>query len=330
MLETLEPVGVFSADDHDYCEVSHSFLSGEGVGRTVKETTVKAFSASAGVRRPGVQLLSFWNPASLEEERNGLPLDVEPVSPLVGRQGETATFVDRACLLPDQRGIYTHGYLPFILISMALLVWMNFKTGAVGKPQLANRHHKDKSLPLFDSTMDGDGLVITTSRQSRLSGLRTPISRGSSPFPSSPLDGPVLLQPDDDSDDNVHGADEESGPTSLPSSAKWEVGGWRRNNSRGTFAQGHSRAASLVMEREKEKERNDGWREVQSRPTSLASLWPRARLGIAWYAATLADVLLGRTRRGGADSLWIRCVWDGLCVSVPSWIVFGLVNWWLV
>lgn len=49
---------VFSGDDHDACDVSHMY----GTRGVVREWTVKAFSWNMGVRRPGFELVSLWNP----------------------------------------------------------------------------------------------------------------------------------------------------------------------------------------------------------------------------------------------------------------------------
>lgn len=51
LLTKIDPVLVFSGDDHDYCEVMHS--------ETTREITVKSISMAMGIRYPAVQLLSF-------------------------------------------------------------------------------------------------------------------------------------------------------------------------------------------------------------------------------------------------------------------------------
>jgi hypothetical protein len=57
LLSCLDPLYVFSGDDHDYCEVKH--LEG-----SVNELTVATFSWMEGTDYPGYALLSFYSPPS--------------------------------------------------------------------------------------------------------------------------------------------------------------------------------------------------------------------------------------------------------------------------
>lgn len=80
-----------SGDDHDYCEVQRQ--------GGVREVTVKSFSMAMGIRRPGFQLLSV--------PENG---------------GNSAGTVDMLCLLPDQIGIYLDRYLPFVAVTLGVMI----------------------------------------------------------------------------------------------------------------------------------------------------------------------------------------------------------------
>nr|POE49534.1 kexin [Quercus suber] len=87
---------VFSGDDHDYCELNHRYNvdvagSRSTVLRNVKEITVKSFSWAMGVRRPGFQLVSLWNPVGPDGQTVGTPLP---------------TIQSHLCLLPDQLRIF--------------------------------------------------------------------------------------------------------------------------------------------------------------------------------------------------------------------------------
>lgn len=77
------PIAVYSADDHDYCEITHHTAEA-----SIPETTCKTFSTSMGVDRPGYQLLSLLNPLESAAARG-------------------ITQKSRLCLLPDQRALYT-------------------------------------------------------------------------------------------------------------------------------------------------------------------------------------------------------------------------------
>ena len=72
--------------------------------------TVKSFSSTAGVRRPGFQLLSLVPP--------------DPSSPYVNQ----VTHADRPCSLPDQGGVYSRVYLPLAILTLVYLVGSNFWT----------------------------------------------------------------------------------------------------------------------------------------------------------------------------------------------------------
>lgn len=96
LLNAIKPDVVFSGDDHDYCEITHP-------GR-VREVTVKSFSSNAGVRRPGLQLLSLVPP----------------------REGEPG-WADVPCILPDQLGVYQRVYAPLVILTFIYLLWANIR-----------------------------------------------------------------------------------------------------------------------------------------------------------------------------------------------------------
>lgn len=98
-----------SGDDHDYCDYRHP--------NGVREVTLKAFSMAMGIHRPGFQLLSLIPP----------PTDANLLS-LPHR-----THADVPCFLPDQIQIYTARYLPLAVLSLLVLLWVNFRAAV-------NRH----------------------------------------------------------------------------------------------------------------------------------------------------------------------------------------------
>ncbi|WWC73194.1 uncharacterized protein I206_107160 [Kwoniella pini CBS 10737] len=101
LLEGLKPSIVFSGDDHDYCEHKHP--------QGIKEVTIKSFSSSTGIRRPGFQLLSLVPP-----HPNGY----------AGSQ----TLADRPCLLPDQSGVYYRVYIPLAILTLLYLFGTNIRS----------------------------------------------------------------------------------------------------------------------------------------------------------------------------------------------------------
>ncbi|KAJ3915313.1 Metallo-dependent phosphatase-like protein [Lentinula edodes] len=97
LLEHLKPALIFSGDDHDYCEYTHTL--GSYTGTNVREVTVKSLSMAMGVKKPGYQMLSIVPPGGL-----------------------TSTISDAPCLMPDQLGIYLDVYIPLALASLALIL----------------------------------------------------------------------------------------------------------------------------------------------------------------------------------------------------------------
>jgi hypothetical protein len=106
---------VFSGDDHDYCEVMHRGYTGSGGG--IREITVKSMSYAMGVRRPGILMLSLWNP--IDSLGN-------PVGTMSSGHGGTSTSASptmesHLCLLPDQISIFIR-YLKVVVISVLILL----------------------------------------------------------------------------------------------------------------------------------------------------------------------------------------------------------------
>jgi hypothetical protein len=98
LLDILRPSVVFSGDDHDYCEHHHP--------QGVREITLKSFSSSTGIRRPGFQLLSLIPPHEATTSK---------------------THADRPCFLPDQSGVYYTVYLPVAILTFVYLFSTNIR-----------------------------------------------------------------------------------------------------------------------------------------------------------------------------------------------------------
>lgn len=90
-----------SGDDRDYCEVSHH---SSGLP-PIREVTVKTFSQARGIRRPGFQLLTLFQP-----------------SPAL-----TTTHLDIPCFLPNAHGIHYTVYLPLACLTVFLLLICNIR-----------------------------------------------------------------------------------------------------------------------------------------------------------------------------------------------------------
>ncbi|GME49004.1 hypothetical protein GTA08_BOTSDO02591 [Neofusicoccum parvum] len=95
----------FSGDDHDYCEVVHKgYQSGGSSG--IREITVKSLSWAMGVRKPGFEMLSLWNPV----DSAGQTLTTGP------------TLQSHLCLMPDQLGMFIRYAILFGLTLFTLFI----------------------------------------------------------------------------------------------------------------------------------------------------------------------------------------------------------------
>ncbi|MCJ1306508.1 hypothetical protein MMC25_000151 [Agyrium rufum] len=137
--------GVFSGDDHDYCEVIHRGYTSKGGG--IREITVKSISWAMGVRKPGFLLVSLWNPI----DENG--------SSIAG-SGSGSTMQTHLCLLPDQLGIFLRYLLMFaftISVIISRAVWSTFgQEKSVGTISAGyGAHEEDASNANFESKSRG-------------------------------------------------------------------------------------------------------------------------------------------------------------------------------
>ncbi|KAF2498361.1 hypothetical protein BU16DRAFT_481200 [Lophium mytilinum] len=117
--EKIENIGyAFSGDDHDYCEVVHRGYSSAGGG--IREITVKSISWAMGVRKPGVVMLSLWNP--IDSHGNNIATSKDD-----GFDAGAPTVQSHLCLLPDQLSLFIRyanlfGLTVFLLAVRAMLV----------------------------------------------------------------------------------------------------------------------------------------------------------------------------------------------------------------
>ncbi|KAH7102678.1 hypothetical protein BKA62DRAFT_699433 [Auriculariales sp. MPI-PUGE-AT-0066] len=106
VLEHVRPSLIMSADDTDYCEVSH--LGPDGV--PIREVTIKALAIHKGIRRAGFQLLSLSSGGGAQ---------------------------DAPCFMPNPHRLYTRGYFPLIVLTIALSAYFTSRP-------LAARRERDQ------------------------------------------------------------------------------------------------------------------------------------------------------------------------------------------
>lgn len=140
---------IFSGDDHDYCDITHRFNVGrwneeenkeQVIMQSTREITAKSFSWAMGVRRPGFQLVSLWNPVDEMGNTVGTPLP---------------TIQSHLCLLPDQLGIFINyaiffGWTLLILFIRAVVIGVRNQQ-VVDDDEDENDFTRRLSLPRFQS-----------------------------------------------------------------------------------------------------------------------------------------------------------------------------------
>lgn len=148
---------VFSGDDHDYCDVVHRYNlelpGGKGTAlRHVREITAKSFNWAMGVRHPGFQLVSLWNPVDQVGETVGTPIP---------------TIQTQLCLLPDQLSIFID-YAVLLCITFAALIvramWVVLRAQAPIEGDHAFTLSK-LTLPRFELKTNGAANGYSTSER---------------------------------------------------------------------------------------------------------------------------------------------------------------------
>ncbi len=141
---------VFSGDDHDYCEVVHKgYTAGAAGGGGVREITVKSISWAMGVRKPGFQMLSLWNP--VDEVGHPIPIKEEENTGSKGERDADRTMQSHLCLLPDQLGIFLW-YAVFLSITILALSIRSVHTVSYGRLSSSHIAEYDAQGPLLPTT----------------------------------------------------------------------------------------------------------------------------------------------------------------------------------
>jgi ethanolamine phosphate phosphodiesterase len=121
---------IYSGDDHDYCEIEHSEFTGR-----IREITVKSMSWAMGIRRPGVQLVSLWNPVDLDKALSSDP----------GLSMPRDTVQNHLCLLPDQLGVFIR-YAQALGVTVVVLLFGTIRFRPAKPDDLDHEHEKSDPL----------------------------------------------------------------------------------------------------------------------------------------------------------------------------------------
>ncbi|KAK6537991.1 hypothetical protein TWF694_010884 [Orbilia ellipsospora] len=136
LLQKVSPTWVFSGDDHDYCVHQHAGVGDPGKGQRtgrwglIKEITVKSISWCMGIRKPGILLISLYNPDQKDYPHEELVQNFERNQRLQQRHilNPASEYGINAqthlCLLPDQLGTFLlyAGLFAWTLIIMSIKV----------------------------------------------------------------------------------------------------------------------------------------------------------------------------------------------------------------
>ncbi|TFY77984.1 hypothetical protein EWM64_g6029 [Hericium alpestre] len=119
LLDSLHPVIVFSADDRDYCDITHTLHDNSST--SIHEITVKSFSPTRHITRSGLQLLSL------------LPTSDEIMSEA---NSTTPRHAHKSCLLPSLNSPLASLYMPFFFLSLLLLLISHYRRTRRSQPIL--------------------------------------------------------------------------------------------------------------------------------------------------------------------------------------------------
>lgn len=104
LLSKIKPELIFTGDDHDYCDISHTEVERPDQKHTIaREITVKSISMAMGIKYPAVQLLSFKN-----------------------TEASSFKYNTQICYLPTPY-VNIANYIVLSVISALLLLWWNAK-----------------------------------------------------------------------------------------------------------------------------------------------------------------------------------------------------------
>lgn len=118
ILQSVKPDIIFSGDDHDYCEVVHTYTDDGGEEHKTLGVNVKSISMAMGIKQPAVELLTLYNrPIKLNQNwyRN---------NQLIKNEGDTLDYIYDTCYLATP---YVDIYI-YIFVAVVDGVWLLFNS----------------------------------------------------------------------------------------------------------------------------------------------------------------------------------------------------------
>lgn len=302
IFECLRPIVIFSGDDHDFCDYTHT-KTGDAHA-PVREVTIKSISMAMGIRRPGFHLLSLIPPSA----NSGNSTDPH------------ATYIDKACLLPDQVKIYTMVYLPLLFITFIALVFINtLQPHRIQSP--SHRSIKDLTPLRITSTSSNPSSPRLSARphlslRKTSNGPQSPIpSRSTTPIPS-PLNSPYLLST------AAFNGPSYASPTSSHISltsllSKYASGG---DSEKEDMLPIHTSSAPSTPRR-----RSGGWKQVHD--DDLRESWWGRLVGCGGFMRMVCCGCRRGVPRIWNDYVIMRVLRDCIFTAWPPALVAGFI-WW--
>lgn len=141
VLSVIDPILLFSGDDHDYCHIKHEFQLPESNKINIaNEYTVKSCAMNMGISKPAIQLLSLYNPAGHSE---------------LSTPG--STYNTEMCYLPDPyKPLKMYGLCAILSLLILARHFFVTRKHTVGSRSLLSKilgSKEDLSLPLPVSTV---------------------------------------------------------------------------------------------------------------------------------------------------------------------------------
>lgn len=320
LLKTLQPVVVYSGDNRDYCDYKHKLPSPDREAQhknDIQEVTVKSFSMARHIEYPGFQLLSLSDP-------------------LVALSKNKPSYADASCTLPDQNGIYSHVYLPLIILTFVGLVVFNLARRRRMKLLLPPISISARALPTSPSL--SSAWVPISPTGSLPSALRTPSSSAGQTFRAAshpdpqgtPLNSPLYYPQDREEEDPMFPVQYATRDTRLMHD-EWapehSVATADYHTSSEFESSSSSESFSHLVPR-----RSWSWTFVlfgRRRRITIRLMRPPT---LSWggFRGSFALLVEGRnsdaflSRRGILQSIFV----DALSIIWPSLLFWTLVSWW--
>lgn len=334
-------IDVISGDNRDYCEVTHEVPGSDLQVITAREVTVKSFSPSRHIRRPGFQLLSLVPPSS------------SPAGP---------TFVDAPCHLPDTLRVFHSIYVPCIVLTVLVLLYLNIGSSRHIKrfssisPISLTRYRRSSPPPEPESaiwtTLTPLKSRIQTSPTAPLPlSARTPSAKSIPSFRASPVSTPQgspLLSPitlfptgdEGDAEEEYVGPSHYSLRRDLHYSNGWQgeheddvARGRDRTHDR-SHPCAHSRVAQAPyflpppLSQHARARWSVSWSFVfRGRRRRMTIGVPDWKAWRSWLSASMT-LSTGYQKERGRGLVW-RCASDCVGVALPAVVAWSVISWFL-